>query len=96
MPNARVDRVSETPPCSRCGTQVIMTARMPFGDGVELELCRTCDAGAGAAGRLIAALNLPDADRSVQMLGELVMAWTREALAAKGWHQIPSVAPSLN
>lgn len=96
MPHARVDRVSETPPCSRCGAQVVMAARMPIGGGVDLELCRSCDAGAGAAGELIAALNLPEAERPVQVLGELVMTWTREALAAKGWHQVPHAAPSLN
>jgi hypothetical protein len=69
---------------------------MPVGDGVDIELCSTCDAGRGAAGQLIALLEVPESERSVQALGDLMMTWTREAMAAKGWGWIPHPRTSLN
>jgi hypothetical protein len=97
MTKARVERLEVMPPCSRCSRQVLLMVRLPIGDGVELELCEACDTDGPAAQELAAMLAGPVLGKvSGRALGELVLAWQREALAARGWVQIPDQKPSLN
>jgi hypothetical protein len=62
---------------------------MPVGDGVDLSLCRHCDTGPTAGGRLIAILGLPDGQRPMDLFHEFTLDWMREGLAAQGWQYIP-------
>jgi hypothetical protein len=84
----RVERI-ETPPCSRCGEQLLMAASPPPGvDGPLLELCRWCDEDSDcAAGRLVAVVLAGLDEQSIQLAGELTMVWYREVMASRGWHQ---------
>jgi len=95
---ARVQQLKVMPPCSRCAQQLLFAAHMPIGDGVDLELCQSCDRDSDnpAARELIEALEAADGPLSGRQLGELVMAWQREAMAARGWVYVPHPKPSLN
>jgi hypothetical protein len=88
-----VEREANMPPCSRCGRDAAMRTRVPAGEGVDLELCLTCDAGQGAAGRVVEQFRLPEAQRSVDVMAEAIKEWIYEAMAAKGWRQAGRVEP---
>lgn len=92
----RVERI-ETPPCSRCGEQLLMAASPPPGVDVPLlELCVRCDGGSDStAGRLVAALTVELTDANARVVSDLVVVWYREVMASQGWRQGPSEEESF-
>lgn len=93
MGGVHVEREESMPACSRCGRDAAMRTTIPVGEGVDLELCLTCDAGQGAAGRLVAHFLLPEAERSAEVLAVLIKEWIEDAMAARGWRYAPGVEP---
>lgn len=94
MGDVRVERHDDMPGCTRCGKVVAIRTSVPVGDDTaELELCLTCDAGAGVAGRLAEHMLLPAEEKSVPLMAELLKAWIWEAMAAQGWQWIPNPKP---
>lgn len=73
-----------------------MSARMPIGDGVSLELCRVCDRDDPAAARVLELIGLPAEVRSREDLAAATEAWMRAAMLARGWPQIPHQRASVN
>jgi hypothetical protein len=88
-PNPTVTVRVGTDPCPRCSRTVVLTAHITLGDGFDLHLCRRCDAGATAGGRLLAVLGLPDGQRPMDLFREFTAAWLRDGAAVYGWHQVP-------
>jgi len=87
----RVERSDRLPQCSRCRGDLIISTVMPQDDQdgrpIHLELCATCDADKPAAQALIrwiATGGGRDTSRSEEG-AQLVVAWTREAMAVYGW-----------
>ncbi|MGW2371732.1 DUF6300 family protein [Kitasatospora sp. NPDC001683] len=89
MNHVQVIRTGDLPPCPRCDRPVLLVARIPLGGDVDLHLCRHCDTGPTAGGRLVAILGLPDGERPLDLFREFTAAWMYEGLAAQGWHQVP-------
>lgn len=96
LPEVRVERRGQMPPCSRCGEPVLMSARMPIGDGVSLELCRGCDREDPVAARVLELLRDPSETRSQEELAATTEAWMQAAMRARGWVQIPHQRASVN
>jgi hypothetical protein len=82
---------TETPPCSRCGRQLLIAANTPPGvDGPLVELCRWCDEGTdSAAGRLVAMFAAGLTAEDAPAAGELMLDWYREVMASRGWYHCP-------
>lgn len=87
----RVERSDRLPQCSHCRGDLIISTVMPQDDQqgrpIHLELCEACDADKPAAGALIRYFDsdgAKDTSRS-QEGAQLLLAWTREAMAAYGW-----------
>jgi ribosomal protein S27AE len=76
-------------PCPQCGETVVVTAHITLGDGFDLHLCRRCDTGATAGGRLLAIMGLPYGEHPVDLFREFTMAWLYEGAARHGWYQMP-------
>lgn len=94
MGDVRVERQDNMPGCSRCGADAAIRTSVPAGGArVELELCLVCDAGEGAAGRLVEHMLLPAGEKSVPVLAELLSAWIREAMAERGWGYLDGPEP---
>lgn len=94
MSDIHVRRHDDMPSCSRCDEMLAIQTNIPTGEEtVLLELCPVCDAGDGVAGRLVEQLMLPAEEKSVDVLGDLLSVWIREAMAARGWHWRPDVEP---
>ncbi|MFF0409122.1 hypothetical protein ACFYUY_01635 [Kitasatospora sp. NPDC004745] len=90
MPNVTVITGGDLPPCPHCDRRLAFLVRFTFPDGTaELHLCRTCDTGATAGGRLLATMELPDDIRPADLFKEFTLAWMHEGLAAQGWQYIP-------
>ena len=75
--------------CPRCGTTVVLTAHLTLGDGFDLYLCRRCDTGATAGGRLLAIMGLSFGEHPEDLFQEFATTWLHEGAAAHGWYQIP-------
>jgi uncharacterized protein DUF6300 len=101
---ALVERSRRLPQCSRCRGDLIMSAVMPQDDDhgwpIHLELCVSCDAGdatrpaAGVLVQFFADGGGHDESRA-QEGAQLLIEWTKEAMAAHGWYwqQGPSDQP---
>ncbi|MFJ3229223.1 DUF6300 family protein [Streptomyces sp. NPDC086783] len=96
---SQIVRSKELPGCSRCGQETVLTtAAMPkkdaFGQRIVLELCKACDADKPAAAALVdyfATGGGHDPARS-QEGARLLMEWTKEGMAAHGWHWVETGA----
>ncbi|WP_354643911.1 DUF6300 family protein [Kitasatospora camelliae] len=96
--SVRVERCDRVGACATCESDLLLVTQIPVGDGrrVPLALCGTCDAERGAAGQLVALLNVPAEQRDVAAIGDSMVAWMREEMAARGWVHVPRPKPSLN
>ncbi|WP_432190647.1 DUF6300 family protein [Streptomyces sp. Tue6028] len=90
---SQIVRSQELPLCSRCGgDHLLTTATMPmkdaFGQPIELELCKKCDADQPAAAALVRFFTEGgghDLSRSKEG-AQLLMEWTKEGMAVHGWY----------
>ncbi|MFF8513586.1 DUF6300 family protein [Streptomyces sp. NPDC015492] len=91
----RIRRSARLPRCSRCQGELIVSAVAPENDEqgrpIHLELCVACDTGdvdRPAAGLLVQWFTDgggKDSSRAPEG-AHLLMEWTRECMAAHGWH----------
>lgn len=95
---ARIVERNRLPQCSRCRGDLIVSAIAPkndsYGRPIHLELCPACDAGdtarpaAGLLVQFFADKGGHDRDR-VEEGARLMADWTKECMAAHGWHWTP-------
>ena len=92
----RVEQSDRLPQCSRCRGALIISTVMPQNDRegrpILMELCPACDADKGAASALIRLLDSPDSPNRMEEAADLLLAWTREAMADYGWFWEPTLS----
>lgn len=90
-----LELADQLPQCSRCGGDLIMSGVAPQDDKdgrpIHLELCPSCDAGdvdRPAAGLFVQffADGAGHDDSRTREAAHLLREWTKECMAAHGWH----------
>lgn len=98
---ANLELSDRLPSCSRCKGALMVSIVMPYNDTagrpIHLELCSTCDSILPAACALLFWFTTGGGfDEARHREGsELMIAWTKEAMAEKGyiWDGLPPAGP---